>query len=182
MSRPSWQAALSKAIRRTETRATAPRIAVAGIGHELRGDDAAGLAVARGLQTALAGDERILVTEAGPVPENQTGLLRRFGPDLVLLVDAAQMDAVPGTVQWLRWEDTAGLTAATHSLPLSVLARYLRGELDCEVALLGIQPADDSIGVPLSPRVAEAVKGIVEVLAGKLEGKAEPRPVRSLGL
>ena len=39
--------------------------------------------------------------EAGPAPENFTGPLRRFRPDLVLLVDAAQMDAEPGTIGWL---------------------------------------------------------------------------------
>jgi hydrogenase 3 maturation protease len=168
MSRRSWQTSLGRTIRRAEAHASVPRIAVAGIGHELRGDDAAGLAVARALQSVLGSEERTLVIDAGSAPENQTGLLRRFKPDVVLLVDAAQMDAAPGTVRWLSWEDTGGITASTHTVPLGVLARYLNSELGCEVALLCIQPANDAVAAPLSPKVAEAVDSIVDALARRL--------------
>jgi hydrogenase 3 maturation protease len=161
MSKPSWQAELSRTISGDKARGSAPRVAVVGIGHELRGDDAAGLAVARALQTALAGDERVLVIDAGPVPENHVGPLRRFKPDVVLLVDAAQMGEEAGMIRWLSWKETDGLGASTHTLSPRLLAQFLIDELGCEVALLGIQPRDNAIDDRLSPEVAGAVDAIV---------------------
>lgn len=138
------------------------------MGHELRGDDAAGVAVARALQSRLAGLQAIVI-DAGPAVENCTGLLRRFGPDLVLLIDAAQMDDEPGAVRWLAWQDTDGLSASTHTLPPRVLAQYLTSEFGCEVALLGIQPADTTMGAPLSPAAQAAVQSVTQALADMLE-------------
>jgi hydrogenase 3 maturation protease len=104
-----------------------------------------------------AGAPALLLLDAGSAPENQTGPLRRFAPDLVVLVDAARMDEPPGTVRWLPWEDTVGLPGSTHTLPASLLARYLTAELGCAVALLGIQPLYTDLGRPMSSPVAQAV-------------------------
>jgi hydrogenase 3 maturation protease len=166
MSRRSWRTSLIQALKRNRASDSVPRVAVVGVGHELCGDDAAGLAVARALRTALADDERLLVIEAGSAPENHTGRLRRFKPDLVLLIDAAQMGEMPGVIRWLPWNETDGISASTHTLPFHILARYLVSELDCEVALLCIQPARNTIGVPLSGKVAEAVNTIANVWVG----------------
>ncbi len=140
-------------------------IAVVGIGHELRGDDAAGVIVARGLTPILASRDGFLVVDAGPAPENFTGHLRRFKPDLVLLVDAAQMQETPGTIRWLDWRETSGVSASTHTLPPYVLSEYLVSELGCQVALLGIQALDTSLGAPLSTPVKQAVESIVQNIA-----------------
>ena len=142
--------------------ATPSRVAVVGVGHALRGDDAAGLVLAQ-RAAPLAGD-RLLVVEGGPVPENITGLLRRFKPDLVLLVDAADLGAEPGAVRWLTTDVIEGLSATTHTMPLSMLARYLQHELDCSVCLVGIQPAQNDIGQPLSDPVEKAVIAVSEGL------------------
>lgn len=132
--------------------------------------------MARALSTRLAAAEKagrppdaptLLVLDAGPAPENQTGPLRRFAPDLVILVDAARMAEPPGTVRWLPWEQTVGLPGSTHTLPASLLARYLTAELACEVALLGIQPLDIEIGRMSAP-VAQAVADVSAGLAALL--------------
>jgi hydrogenase 3 maturation protease len=167
MSSPSWQQSLIQALQRLQKPDRSPRIAFVGIGHELRGDDAAGVMLARAMQP-LAASDRVLVIDAGPAPENCTGLLRCFRPDLVLLVDAAQMDESPGTVRWLAWQDTAGLSASTHTLPLHVLASYLTADLGCDVALIGIQPAENAIDTSLSPVVQQAIDEVARALAGIL--------------
>ena len=136
-----------------------------GIGSDLRGDDSAGLMVAR----ALLDDERVasashlLVVEGGPAPENHTGKIRAFQPELVLFIDAAQMDESPGTLQWIPLDSIDGMSASSHSLPLSMLARYLTLEIGCEVAVLGIQPQQNEIGTELSSPVHAAVD---EILVG----------------
>jgi hydrogenase 3 maturation protease len=130
----------------------------------LRGDDAAGVKIARALQSRLPKSDALAVIDAGCAPENQTGTLRRFTPDLVLLIDAAQMDEAPGAVRWLDWQTASGLGASTHTLPLAVFARYLVAELGCQVKLIGIQPGDTSIGSPLSPEVQQTVDEIARRL------------------
>jgi hydrogenase 3 maturation protease len=169
MSRPRWLTLLAQKLRRLRRPDRPPRVAILGIGHELCGDDAAGVLVARALQSLAAPGGQPLVIDAGSAPENYTGALRRFGPELVLLVDAARMGGQPGAVEWLDWQATAGLSASSHTLPVSVLASYLAAEFGCEVALLGIQPSDTSMGAPLSPQVRRAVDIVVRKLSQILE-------------
>ena len=155
-----------------------PKVAVVGVGQLLRGDDAAGVIVARRLK-ARGLPEDWLVVDAGPAPESCTGLLRKFGPEQVLFVDAAEMGLTPGAIRWLDPRESEGCGASTHSLPLGVVAEYLADELSCDVRLLGIQPADDEIGASLTPAVSAAVRGVVTLLArdaaqGRLSGSAQP--------
>lgn len=147
------------------------RVVILGMGNELDGDDAAGVQAARRLQTALADCEHVLAIDGGNAPESYTGKMRQFGPDLVLLVDAADMDEAPGTVKWLDWEDTDGLSGSTHTLPLHILSNYLVLEFGCQVALLGIQiqQLNMTLGDPLSACVADAVDGIVSTLCEELK-------------
>jgi hydrogenase 3 maturation protease len=192
---PSWLNKLTGIITSLTPRERPLRLAILGIGHELRGDDAAGLAVVRklgeqfvpcsvlripyqddGRQYATRNTQYdCLVLDGGPAPENQTGALRQFGPDLVVMVDAAQMDAPPGTVAWLDLEEIDGVSAVTHLLPLNMLARYLVHELNCVVGMIGIQPAQTEVLAELSVVVETAVVDIVTYLSatdGKLSCKA----------
>jgi hydrogenase 3 maturation protease len=160
----SWQKPLQDALAQAaKTDPPAPaRLALLGIGNELNGDDAAGVRVARVLRSRLAGRNRVLIIEAGLAPENFTGVLRRFSPHLVVLIDAAQMGDPPGSIRWLAWQAAGGLSASTHSQPPSTLAEFLIVEIGCQVALLGIQPASLEPGQPISPQVRSAIRQIVQ--------------------
>jgi len=182
MSTLSWVDALTQTLshlRKDADPDRPPRVAVVGLGHELRGDDAAGIVVTQ----RLIRDERppsairpsALIVSAGSAPENCTGVLRRFDPDLVMLVDAAQMGAPPGAVRWLAWQETSGLSASTHTMPPYVLAKYLTAELKCQMAVLGIQPADTTLGAPLSAPVERAVNTVIRELTFVLGIAADGR-------
>src|ERR1051325_8726537 len=106
----------------------------------------------------------VLIIEAGHAPENTTGEIRKFAPDLVLMVDAADMGETPGTIQWIPEESIDGMSASTHSLPLSMLARYLTLELNCTVVVLGIQPDSNETGEDISLGVSGAIQEIVDEL------------------
>lgn len=150
------------------------RVAIVGIGNELSGDDAVGVLIARELASRIGPQPDRLVLDAGTAPENFTGLLRRFRPDLVLLVDAAHLSAEPGTAVWLDWEQTDGLSGSTHTLPPSVLAQFLVQELGCRLALLVVQPAHLEFDCPLSPPVREAADRVVDRLARALTAHDKP--------
>jgi hydrogenase 3 maturation protease len=163
----AWKSPLHQLLnqRRAEL-GTSPRVAVLGVGNPTRSDDAAGVLVARALSQSNWGTDtdRVLIIEAGQAPENRTGELRRFGPDLVLIIDAADMEEAPGAVQWIAQESIDGMSASTHSLPLSMLAHYLKLELNCTVAILGIQAVSNEVGEQVSPEVLQAINEIVEEL------------------
>jgi hydrogenase 3 maturation protease len=157
-------------------------VVLVGVGQALNGDDAAGVLVARALlQRQRAGSSdtprpapfSLFVIEAAHAPENCTGAIRRFGPDLVVLVDAAEMGDAPGTIRWLDWRAAAALDVSTHTLSPALIARYLVAELSCEVALIGIQVQDTSLGAPVSPPVRRAIRTVVCGLAALLLGPSD---------
>ncbi|CAG0959250.1 partial hydrogenase 3 maturation protease, partial [Gammaproteobacteria bacterium] len=118
----------------------------------------------QGLRTEPA----LLVIEAGAAPEAFTGQLRRFDPDLVIMIDAAQLDQPPGAIRAIEWQDTIGLSASTHTLPLNVIAQYLVSELGCDVIVIGLQPEANAFDTPLSPLVRRAVDELIDGLASIL--------------
>ncbi len=165
----TWLSLAIQTLNRLESTNTC-RVAVLGIGNELSGDDGVGLGIAGELAKLhdtieLRGSEATrLIISAGLAPENFTGQLRHFRPNMVILIDAAQMDAAPGSVVWLSGEQTVGMSASTHSLPLSILTQYLIAEIGCEVYLIGIQAGSNVYGDELSMPVAEAVREVVKGL------------------
>lgn len=158
----SWKIQLHQHLSRKNDRLGLPRTCLIGIGSDLRGDDSAGLLVARGLQHLQSNN--LLIIDGGPAPENFSSKIKKFNPDLVIFIDAAHMDDPPGTIRWIPLESIDGMSASTHSLPLSILANFLFAELGCDVTVLGIQPAQNEIGSNLSASVQTAVEGILAEL------------------
>jgi hydrogenase 3 maturation protease len=142
-----------------------------GIGNEMRGDDIAGIVVIRNLVDLFSTTPapNLLLVEAAHAPENHTGPIRKFSPDLVILIDMAQMDETPGTVRWLTWQETTGISASTHTMPPYMLARYLTAVTTTEVALIGIQPAHTNLGEPMSNEMETAVSEVTSSLATVLQ-------------
>ncbi len=177
MSDSSWSRQLDRSLTEPARRSDPPgrhnrqRTVILGVGSEFNGDDAAGIQVIRRLKQHLSDRADLLLLEGGPAPENFTAPIRRFNPGLVVFVDSAAMAAGPGTVAWLEMDTLDGLSATTHTLPLSVLGKFLQAELKCEIALIGIQPESLEFNAPLSGSVEravdEVVAGIVRLLSDK---------------
>src|SRR5579864_1501585 len=89
------------------------RVALLGIGDTLRGVDGVGPRIARALKF-LPFSDNCLFVDAGVSPEAYTGTVREFAPDLVLLVDAVEMGAPPGHVEWFEGWDSDQVSAWTH--------------------------------------------------------------------
>ena len=71
------------------------RVAILGVGNESNGDDGAGVRVVRELAARMPATPGVLLIDAGTAPENFTGPLRRFRPELVIEIDAAHLGAAP---------------------------------------------------------------------------------------
>jgi len=162
----SWQNQLRQSLTHLVHNNPSPRIAIVGIGNNLNGDDAVGPQIIKSLKnwyTPGLSQPSFLLLDAGLSPESYTGSLRQFHPGLVILIDAAQMDAPAGEVRWLPWEETEGMSASTHTLPISILSNFLTQEIGCQVVLLGVQPAQFELGQPLSKPVRLAKAKIIQV-------------------
>lgn len=142
-----------------------------GIGNEMRGDDVAGIAVIRYLVEAFSPTPppNLLLVEAAHAPENHTGPIRKFCPDLTILVDMAQMNEVSGTIRWLSWQETTGISASTHTMPPYMLAQYLTAVTPTEVALIGIQPVHTDLGEPMSEIMKTAINEVSQTLIDILQ-------------
>ncbi len=147
------------------SRGTESRIALLGVGNEFNGDDAAGVWIAHRLLSVLPDSPNLLILDCGTVPENALGELRRFKPEFILLVDAADIGDQPGGVKYIDPHDTGGFSASSHSLPFSVLSKYLEKEFNCAVGLLGIQPVSLEFDAGFSSEVKNSVTRVVKKLA-----------------
>ena len=138
----------------------ARRVAIVGIGDELSRHDRLGILAARDLDALRLPAVKVFL--AGTLPESFTGPIRRWKPDHVVLIDAADMGARPGTVAVIGAQDIRGSRLSTHALPLSLVIRYLESDLGIRVTLVGIQP--DLTANAAAPTAAE-VAGLTRVVA-----------------
>jgi hydrogenase 3 maturation protease len=140
------------------------RILILGVGSSSRRDDGAGPELIK----RLRGRTRAALLDGASAPENRVKDIVALKPELILLVDAAQLDAEPGAVRLLPEESIGGAGVGTHGLPLHMLLRYLRSEMKFQAALIGIQPRSLEFGEGLSPEVEAAVQGLERLLREEL--------------
>lgn len=124
------------------------------------GDDAAGVAVVQAAKRGLPALDTVQWIEAGPSPESFSGPVCQFKPDLLLVIDAADLGLRPGRVAWIQKDEIDGVSAFTHGLPLSVFAGYVMAQTGCAFGLLGIQVEQMGFGQPLSLAMRRAVRRI----------------------
>jgi hydrogenase 3 maturation protease len=144
------------------------RIVILGVGNPLKGDDAAGLLCAEALLKGLpaAARKRIRVLRTYDVPENYTGVIRKFKPARVVIIDAALAGLRPGEIFILEKEKIAIEEISSHKIPLMVLISYLEQSIGCKVTVLGIQAHDLSFGAPVAPVIKTAVRDVADFLIG----------------
>ena len=137
---------------------------VIGLGNEYRRDDAVGLVVARRLKEAAP--ESVLVLEE--TGEGASLLESWQDAGTVILIDAVQSGAAPGTVHRLdaRAQPIAKkfFRFSTHAFGLAEaveLARAL-GRLPPRLIVYGVEGRSFEAGVGLSPEVGAAVEVVVE--------------------
>jgi len=146
------------------------RTLIIGLGNEYRRDDAVGLVVARRLREAAP--ESVLVLEE--TGEGASLLESWQDAHTVILIDAVQSGAAPGTVHRLdaRAKPIAKkfFRFSTHAFGLAEaveLARAL-GRLPPRLIVYGIEGKRFEAGVGLSPEVKAVVGEVVERVLGEL--------------
>ncbi|MBN2132763.1 MAG: hydrogenase maturation peptidase HycI [Sedimentisphaerales bacterium] len=142
------------------------RTVILGIGNTLKGDDGVGPIICERLADCVSAQ----VIDAGTVPENHIARIARLKPDNLLVIDAMDSGADPGTIRLFDPSDIPSVALSTHTLSPRLFIDLIQREAEVTVRFLGIQPSHTQFAAPLS----EAVQGAVEVLVDLL-GQVFPR-------
>jgi hydrogenase 3 maturation protease len=150
---------------------------VLGIGNPLGGDDAAGPCLVRMLKRKRQRTNKpsfgITAIDAGTAPESYTSTIRQHRPDLLILVDAADMGLPPGALRAIPPEKISVLSFSTHHMPLSMFISYVQ-ELCGKVLLIGVQPGRTEMGERLSEVVR---RSMIELGEAILQGRVAEIPL-----
>ena len=135
-------------------------IVIACIGNELKGDDAAGPSLAKALHNKI----RAQVINCAEVPESYTGKIKELKPDTIVIVDAVDLKATPGSVSIIEKDKLDEMKLySTHNVPLRILMDYLRLETKADIFLIGIQPSHLVFSSHLSDEVERAVTSLADI-------------------
>jgi hydrogenase 3 maturation protease len=145
----------------------AKKIAVLGVGNDLRTDDGLGLVIINGLKH-MEGPS-LLIENVGSVPEAFASNLSDFGAERVIMVDAADMLKPPGHIELVTKSRIGGITISTHRMPLSLLMQYLEDRTGAQTILLGVQPRSIEFGEGLTSEIQTVTEKIISALETMLK-------------
>jgi hydrogenase 3 maturation protease len=152
----SWQQRLK------DTFTKSPQTVIIGIGNDLKADDGIGPYIITQLENHTPPNVELI--NAHTVPENFITHLIDTKPTFILLIDAALMQAEPGTIQLIDKTNIGGIAFSTHQLPLTFFIEYLENNLTTTILVLGIQPLSDEFAQPISKPVQTAADQIITTL------------------
>jgi hydrogenase maturation protease len=161
------------------------RVAVLALGSVLMGDDAAGPHVLRHLEAEHELPPEVELLDLGTPGPELAHLIEGLGA-LIVVDTARSRDGAPGEVLQLRRDEILRgpaperLSPHDPSLRGALAAAELFGAAPREVLLVGIVPAEVSLGLSLSPAVEAALPRALEAVAAELERLGVPCPRRSV--
>ncbi len=152
----------------------AEKVAILGIGSDLRGDDIAGIAVVEQTEKLVKSQKLPLEVKffiGATAPENLTGEIKKFQPSHLIIIDSVYSNAPPGQIVVMDVPEIETVSFFTHKLPIKLMIDYLLQFCKCSVVVIGIQPKDITVGSPVSKEVSKAVKIVSKTIA-QILGKA----------
>ena len=142
-------------------------VVVAGIGNAIRSDDYVGVRIVEDLRGKVS--EAVRLIECETVPESFVDEIVAIKPSHVLLIDAAMLGLIPGTVHLYDAEEVMNVpTISTHTLPLRVFCDYVRTLTGAKIALLLIEPKNVDFGEGLTLDVEGAATRVEIALLDNL--------------
>lgn len=137
------------------------KVSIVGMGNRLRGDDGVGPEIIKRLNSPLPG---LLLFDVGEAPENYLGKIVKQKPDIIILIDAVDFNAPPGTIKVMEKDDIKDESLSTHNVSLNLIAKYLNKETSADVFVLGIQPETTEFGREISRPVREGLEKVIRML------------------
>ncbi|MFC1667138.1 hydrogenase 3 maturation endopeptidase HyCI [Candidatus Omnitrophota bacterium] len=139
------------------------RIVIVCLGNIDRGDDGIGPRLA----AIIKGKSVHEVIDAGVAPENHTGIIIRFKPDTIIMVDAVDFDGRAGEARLFSSGELRSGKISTHDVSPKLLIEYLKSYVDAEIYLLGIKPVSNKFGEGLSKEAERALRDLEHMFLAK---------------
>ncbi|PIU41736.1 MAG: hypothetical protein COS99_04025 [Candidatus Omnitrophica bacterium CG07_land_8_20_14_0_80_42_15] len=142
------------------------KVAIVGIGNLEKGDDGFGVLLTERLKTRL---KNTALFECGTAPENYLGPIIRSNPQVLLVLDAANLRAEPGHVHILEAKEIADLGLSTHDSSLNLFIKFLRHELkEVDIFLVCMQPKNTDFGKCISKELEKHLSELEKILVEML--------------
>jgi hydrogenase 3 maturation protease len=135
---------------------------IVGIGNTLKGDDGVGPLVCEQLRQAGIAAE---IIDAGTVPENYIQRITKKAPQNLLIIDAIDFGAGPGTIKIFEPHELNAFIVSTHTLSPRLFAELVSRNIKVDIYFIGIQPAQTQLGQSVSAKAAQAAEQLSQSLA-----------------
>ena len=129
-----------------------------GIGNVLKGDDGIGCYIAKNFK-----EKNWLNLDCGTAPENFTSVIRKNKPEILVIVDAADMDINEGGLRVVPEEKIENIGISTHNMPLSFLINYLKDSAR-KIIFIGVQPKTIRDSDEISEELRKSAEHLMEIL------------------
>jgi len=133
------------------------KIVFVGLGNPQCGDDGAGQILLERLSHQTAFESAVFLF-AGTNPENYLEKITAGKPEAVIFIDTARYGMPPGTIELLDDKKLNPSDFSTHTFSITMIAEYISCLNPCQFYYIGIQPADTTIGKPVSAVLKNAVE------------------------
>lgn len=132
------------------------KILFVGIGNLFKSDDGAGVYISRKIKNS----DHIFSLTVEVSIENYIGKINSLNPDILVLIDCADMKSPPGTFKLLPVGMAQDLTFNTHNISLSRLSEFF----SIPVYILGIQPEKVDFGENISYIVMNVADKLIQLI------------------
>lgn len=160
-------------------------LVILGIGNDIRGDDGLGPYIIENLRDLFESNESNTLNEkldtdanlneninnlnihfinAGSVPENFTGEIRKINPSHIIMIDAVLMNESYGKIKFINKDEIVNVSVSTHSMSLTYLIKYLEQDNEYEILFIGVQPEVMDLSFELSPIIKENADKLVNII------------------
>lgn len=136
-------------------------VLVMGVGNSLLQDDGVGIHVTERMRSKVPAQANISYLDGGTIGLSLLPLVE--DACALIIVDAAELNAPPGTVRVFRGaeieQQMSGRKRSVHEVAISDLisAASLRGTCPERMALVAIQPSSTELGIEPTPVVQSAI-------------------------
>jgi len=138
------------------------KIALMGVGNELRGDDAFGVILGERIEDRIA--PTVFVTH--DLPEDYAVKAADLRPDVVIVLDAMDFHGEAGELHLVNAKDVPPTPGVTHRPSLEMMARFIELDAGAETWVLGVQPDMECLGIgdEMSDPVRAALDAVERML------------------
>ncbi len=141
-------------------------VTIIGIGNIMRGDDGFGPKLIESLGKK---NTKANLFDCGTVPENYIFPILTTSCDTVILIDAADLKAQPGSMKILTLEELSGAGLSTHNSSIRLFTDLLRtGKDDLNIFAVTVQPRSIAFGQILRPAVLDSVDKLTDIFVEAL--------------